>query len=115
MQRDFMRNSSSHWSNKHSSNKQQALQQQATSTPATSNKQQATSNKQQALQHPVHKEHLSIQLLETIQAILFLIICCRAPNSPNCLYYFTDKALCLKCVCKSIPICVLKTNKFIDQ
>ena len=30
--------------------------------------------KQQALQHPVQKEHLSIQLLEIIQTILFMMI-----------------------------------------
>ena len=30
--------------------------------------------KQQALQHPVQKEHLSIQLLEIIQTILFMLI-----------------------------------------
>ena len=30
--------------------------------------------KQQALQHPVQKEHLSIELLEIIQNILFMMI-----------------------------------------
>ena len=30
--------------------------------------------KQQALQHPVLKEHLSIQLLEIIQTVLFMTI-----------------------------------------
>ena len=63
--------------------------------------------KQQALQHPVQKEHLSIQLLEIIQTILFMMIWCRAPNQPKCLYYFTNKALYLKFVYKSIPICIL--------
>ena len=36
--------------------------------------------KQQAFQHPVQKEHLSIQLLENIQTILFMVICCHAPS-----------------------------------
>ena len=53
-----------------------------TSTPAESHCYQKVkfALKQQALQHPVQKEHLSIQLLEIVLTILFMMIWCRAPN-----------------------------------